>query len=79
MSVQKFSTENGDNRLIVNGLNVDTIGETDKYKWMNFMTRYFSISGNNITFASGQMQYKGQVYKDWDDRCIPMWIYGIHY
>jgi hypothetical protein len=48
--MQKFSTGDGDNRLIVSGLNKDTISDENKLQWMNFMTRFFRVSGNTITF-----------------------------
>ena len=75
--INKFTTDDGSNKLICNGLNRDTISDTDKLRWMNFMTRGFTVSGTNITFESGQMQYYGAIYKDWNNRCVPFRIYGL--
>ena len=50
---------------------------TDAAHMANTITRTANVTPTGITFSSGQMIYDGYAYKDWDNRCIPEYIYGI--
>lgn len=50
---------------------------TDAAHMANTITRTANVTPTGITFSSGQMIYNGSAFKDWDNRCIPEYIYGI--
>ena len=49
------------------------------YGAINSVSRSFSASTTGVTFQSGQMLYAGTSYFNWNNRCVPVRIYGIKY
>lgn len=50
---------------------------TEVLKAFNGCYRDITVTTTGITFGNGQMIYDGTVYKDWNNRCIPLKIYGV--
>ena len=44
---------------------------------INSCTRYGTFLSDGIQFTSGYMTWSGNLYKDWDGRCIPIEVRGI--
>lgn len=62
-------------QLNITKFNYDTA--TDVLHSLNGCYRDIAITVSSITFGNGQMTYDGRVYKDWNNRCIPIKIFGI--
>lgn len=63
--------------FILLGFNIS--GDQDYGHSINARSRMGTFTNNGISFASGQMLYYGNVYKDWSNRAVPKKIYGIKY
>lgn len=59
--------------LTISRLNVDLVGTAA----LNMFYRRAHITNSGIQFESGNMYYNNEVYKDWNNRAIPIAIYGI--
>lgn len=77
-NVSRFKVANGTNNLFIGRIDT-SVSSTSVINTLNFTSRAFTINGNDITFESGQMTYNNGVYKDWNNRCVPLEIYGIKY
>ena len=74
VAVQKFAV--GTSGQLVN-IRFDAVNATSVLNALNGAYRAVVISTDGITFMSGTQTYNGIVYENWNDRCIPLRVYGI--
>lgn len=61
--------------LSYNGCNGDNASNPQSF--INMVWRAVSVTSTGVTFGQGEMVYAGGVYRGWNNRCVPMWIWGF--
>lgn len=65
----------GSSMLCYNAYNTDSTASVQNF--LNCVWRSVSVTSTGITFGQGQMVYAGGIYQNWNNRCVPKWIWGI--
>ena len=65
----------GYSQLWYGGYNTDSTASVQNF--LNFVWRTVTTTTSGVTFGRGQMVYAGGIYQNWDNRCVPKWIWGI--